>query len=538
MKKFNIKAIALALTIILVGSACENNFEEINVDPQRPTQTSESFLFTGVLAALNMTGNQWLYLNNHRAYQWSQLAASGFQDPNEIHDLGRDELWNNYYNSLRNVRELERRIQEDFDPERKVNRLAMLRIAAGYFALRATDLYGDMPYSQAGRGLTGDGSDADLRPAYDSQESIYKSVLADLEWAVDNMVTNLPAETPAGNDYLGFGANDVVYGSDVTKWVKFANALRLRYALRMSDVDQAAATAIISDVLSGTPVLPEGDEDMFAFGQDINLTTGMRYWAFQFYEGIRLGENAWNHMTDDPNPDGSGIIDPRVYVWYETNEDDEWVPMPQDPFVRDDLTGHPGNDQRRGDPTGFDFRGNYSGFNWFLIEDDEHGPQFHLTFSEVCFLRAEAYQRGFATGDAQEWYERGIRSSIERWYDHGTRNIDYVNPPATPDAATIDAFIAHPQIAYNAADGLRLIHVQRWLDLMLNPQEAWHLAKRSDLIPELTVREGDSGEARQTPTRIFYPLNEADNNEANFNAQLAKMPEGNTLTAGTWVTGN
>ena len=326
-----ISSYLLALLLILGFAACEEGFEEMNVDPFNPTETSVNFLFNDVIASLRYERNEKLYLNGQRVYQWSQLSASLFEEPNEINDLGRDPVWSDLYNSLRNIREISTRLDEyTGDQERMRNRRALIKILFAYKTLRVTDVYGDIPYSEAGQGLNVERQI--FRPVYDSQESVYRAALADLKDAVDNLIVDPTATTPAGESYFNYGPNETLFGNDMLKWKKFANALRLRYALRMSNVDESGAREIISDVLAGgMDNLPQGHEDMVAFGNTWNSVGPDIYWAFQFFFGIRMGENAWNHMTSDPNPDGSGIIDPRVYVYFETNVDNLWVPAPQKP---------------------------------------------------------------------------------------------------------------------------------------------------------------------------------------------------------------
>ena len=525
----------LALSVLMVAPGCENNFEEMNVDPFNPTETSVNFLFNDVIASMRYVRNEKLYLNGQRMYQWSQLGAATFDEPNELNDLGRDPVWNDLYGPMRNIREIETRLDAyTGDQERMRNRRALIKILMAYKALRTTDLYGDIPYSEAGRGVE-EGNQI-FRPKYDVQSSIYTSALADLKSAADALILDPGATTPAGESYFNYGSNETLFNNDMLRWKKFANALRLRYALRMSNVDESAARGIISEVLDGGQPLPEGHEDMIAFSPEINNVGADIYWAFQFFFGVRMGENAWNHMTDDPNPDGSGIIDPRVYVYFEPNIDNMWVPAPQSPAAQNasDRGGEPYNDTRRNDPNGFDLRGTYSGFNWYLVENDEMGVEFHVGYPEVCFLRAEAYQRGFANGSAQEWYEKGITASVEKWYTFGTTNPDWTEPPMMPTEEEMTAFLTHPKIQFDEGEGLKQIHTQRWLDLMLQPQEAWHLFRRSGLIPEIEVVNAITNGTEPTPRRLRYPEDERNNNLDNYNQQVATMQGGDEISTRMW----
>ena len=134
-----------------------------------------------------------------------------------------------------------------------LQKFSMVKVLKAYEALELSNCYGDMPYSKAGKGFSG--STADLTPAYDKQQAIYLSCLSDLTWAVNHFNTNA--------NQFSFGSNEFVFGSGATipQWIKFANSLRLRYALTMYDKDNSDAGPIIADALT-KPLLsdPIADE--------------------------------------------------------------------------------------------------------------------------------------------------------------------------------------------------------------------------------------------------------------------------------------
>ncbi|MEQ6118222.1 SusD/RagB family nutrient-binding outer membrane lipoprotein [Reichenbachiella sp. MALMAid0571] len=526
MKK--IKIIISAIVLCVMSFSCDDDFAELNTDPTQPLDTNEAFLFAGVLSSMPFNNNQVLYLDNHNMYQWSQLSAST-GGPEEIINFAQEAVWNQYYSMLRTASDLEARLLKESNQDLNINRKGMLMIVKAYMALKATDLYGPMPYFEAGLGAT-----SEVRPEYTSQADIYASALEDLKWAADNMTTD--------SDQFSYGSGDVIYNGDITQWRKLANSLRLRYALRMSNVDETAAKAIISEILAPTEPLvmtSASDNLEFTVADGFGVTL---YYGFQYYEGIRMGEVAWGAMTEgDPSiTDGSNIIDPRVHIYFETNEDDEWVAMPQSPADRDLVTNHPYDGPRRGQDDSFSFRGNYSAFNWYLVNGPANGnagAQVHIGYPEVCFLIAEAYQRGFATGNAQEWYEKGIRASMDQWYEFGAggRHLNdlWETAPAKPSDAEIDAYIANSKIAYNTTDGLKLIHTQRWLNSFLNSEEAFHLYRRSGLTPRVEVRDDVSNDL-QDPRRITYPADEVNNNYANYSANTARLTGGDKVTSRVW----
>ena len=290
-------------------------------------------------------------------------------------------------------------------------------------------------------------------------------------------------------------------------------------------------------VLSESRPLPESDEDALRFSNGQQGVVGRTYFAWEFFFGVRMGENIWKHMSENDDPEGSGIFDPRMFIYFERNQDSLWVPMPQSPADREDLTGSPYVTERKQAPAGFDFRGNYSGHNFLLISDNDHGVDYQTSFAEVCFLRAEAYQQGWASGNAQEWYEKGIRASVERWYTQTTSRYyeEFGIPvPETPTEEEMMALINHPKNLWNEADGLKLIHTQRWLDLFLRSNEAWYLVRRSGLIPLLETRFAESGEAIGMPSRIVYPEDEKNNNQQNYQEAVNRYDKGDSYFSSIW----
>lgn len=191
------------------------------------------------------------------------------------------------------------------------NMEAMSKILMAYKTLRMIEAFGDIPYSKAGRAVEGA---AFFRVEYDDDQEIYKSCLEDLKWASDNLNDGANQFSP--------GTFDTVLGGDITSWKKWANSLILRHALRIYDVEQQFAGALIADVLgnpSKYPVIEEG-EDMGIWPKKLSgvLLTG-RGWSFWSENMIRMGTSMWDVMSDNDNTDGSGIFDPRCHVFFEPN---------------------------------------------------------------------------------------------------------------------------------------------------------------------------------------------------------------------------
>jgi Starch-binding associating with outer membrane len=235
--------ILVLLLLLFSAVSCRKDFNEINTNPFNPTQTSMEALFNGVLASLPLSWNEQFYMHNETLYELTQQGALISHAWPNIR-IGVDEVWDNYYTTLRNIRALEERFdQYDGSQEELDNVRAMLKIVTAYKTFKVTDLFGDMPFFDAGRGGQ---SNEFLRPQYDRQEAIYKHLLSELEWAVAHI--HLEPNTPAGKPYYSFRQFDTVLKSDLSRWRRWANSMRLRHAMRMVEKDPDFAGKIIKTV--------------------------------------------------------------------------------------------------------------------------------------------------------------------------------------------------------------------------------------------------------------------------------------------------
>ena len=175
-----------ALTTILLVGACTKDFEKINQNPFFPTTTDVGPLFNSVLESLQLGWEEQFYLHNETLYgitQQAALTAATFQNIS----IGTENAWQRYYFALANIRELERRFDEwEGEPQALDNVRAQVKIVLAYKTFRLTDLFGDMPFFDAGRGFQ---SLEFIEPKFDSQESVYKFLLEELAWANEHINT-------------------------------------------------------------------------------------------------------------------------------------------------------------------------------------------------------------------------------------------------------------------------------------------------------------------------------------------------------------
>ncbi|MEC5146557.1 SusD/RagB family nutrient-binding outer membrane lipoprotein [Chitinophaga sp. 212800010-3] len=517
--------------LALMFGACTKDFQDINTTPGLPVTTSIPPLINGVVSTLFLKGQEQAAIHNEYYYPVTQLAtisgSSGYLVQN-----GALDIWKDYYSALQNLNLVQDMINAYTGDKAEMDNVqSVTNILRAYKTLRMTDQFGDMPYTAAGKAYSK--NPADFRPAYESQQSIYTSVLASLKWSSEHLTT--AANTPGGKPYAVLGASETLFNSDFNMWKKFCNSLLLRYAMQIVEKDPATATPYLQYAMSGVPLLGEGeDAGMWPAKLNNYVLSDSRFWSFTSHKFVRLSTTCWNQMADGTDP--SQIFDPRVYLFFETNQAGKWAPL-QPGSVANDNT-NPYQDKRDNDFTNKDNCA-FSPFNYLIVRDIYYQPELFFTAAEVHFLKAEAYARGLGvTKDmtaAETEYKAGITSSVNFWYyiAHNTKvtndNWAAVAPP-NPTDAQMTALLTNPKVAFTGTDDQKLnkIYAQEWLSFFREPWLAFNLWRRTGRTP----RDGNPA-AYVNFNRLQYPQQEAIDNAANYKAQADKMG-GNSTSVKVW----
>ncbi|MDP9206282.1 MAG: SusD/RagB family nutrient-binding outer membrane lipoprotein [Gemmatimonadota bacterium] len=379
-----------------------------------------------------------------------------------------------------------------------------------------TDIWGDVPYSQA---LKGDAADATLLPAYDAQKDIYNGLFADLSEAVTGM-----AAGASGVSVLNpVGSADPIYAGNRLRWQRFGNSLRARHAMRLANVDPATAKAQLAAAIAAPGGLIASNADN----------------AKMNWPGDGVYDNPWaaNNRSRDDHRLSDRLMgqmlpynDPRVPVYAQPTLC--W----QDPTK----TGCPANPPKyAGMPNGL----TASDAATYSLTSSRPGkvfystsrfcpaaagcsplagasfPSFILTYAEVSFILAEAAERGWIAGTAATYYNQGIQASMAQW--------------GVTDATAIAAFLATPGIAYTPGTaGLRQIALQKWIALYTDGIEAWSEWRRT-CVPE-TVKPGPAAVIGTVPRRYEYSIREASVNSANLDAAITRQGADDFTTRMYW----
>lgn len=467
MKKIVNFNILLVLMLIFTSISCTKNFEEMNVNPNQPSDVpSTNILCFDLRYVGDNLYNAWQGMNEMCSYAGH---ISKIQYIDEARYNFREGVVNNawtYYYYVMNDMKV---IIEKSDADGSMNMKAVALTFQAMLLQMTTDQWGDVPWRNALLGKEGT-----TNPAYDPQNQIYSDILAQLKTAADIFAEG------HGDD---IGAGDLLFSGDVGKWQKFCNSLRLRAAIRMSLVDPGTAKTVIEEVLGNPgqyPVMGSNDDNAFLYWP------GSSPYKEPYYE---------DSETRDDHGVCSVIIDillanndPRLPVYAHPNPDGVYQGI--DPGAVDNSSNVP-NTSRIG----------------AIYRDDPTGFSPFMRCAEVLFNIAEAAKNGWSTPGwtAQSAYEAGIAASME---ENGVASGD------------IDTYLAQSAIAWN--NDIKQIWLQKWISLYKQGQEAWAENRRTDM-PAIEVAPGSVyvGIHNRQPFRYPYPTDEINLNGTNAEAAAA-----------------
>ncbi|WKN33542.1 SusD/RagB family nutrient-binding outer membrane lipoprotein [Porifericola rhodea] len=472
MKKLPVYILIIVLIALL--PACDDGFEEMNEDPNNPTEVPTSYVLAGAqtklmeeLFGLYNESSKW----NLVGMRYMQFWTSTLYTDIDRYVTIEGDFTPVYYKGLRDLQEL---INLNSDPETAAqaafsgpnqNQIAVARILKAYAFHNLSDIWGDIPYSQTLLGSE------NVAPVYDPQEQIYESLMQELDEAYAQI------EESAGNI-----EGDLIYGGDVSQWKLFAQSLRLRLGMRLSEAKPALAQAIVSDAIQKGVFSSNAQNATFAYNEQVPFVNP---WYTEFHlETITLAVS--NTMIDKL----IALNDPRLAAFAERAEAlGEYVGMPYG--VNAAIAGSIKNEEVS------------------LPADQITEPTYPAllqTYSEVLFLRAEAAARGWTGEDASQLYKDAIAASFEQW---GIAETE------------LEAYLAQEELAFDTDNFKASIGNQKWLALYMQGMEAWAEWRRLDY--PLLQPAPDAAAGRDIPRRRGYPLSEISLNQKNYEEAIARQ---------------
>ncbi len=470
MKLFNKNSIRKAaglasLTTVLWGAgSCTGDFAELNTSPTQIMALTPAELPKVFSRALS-------YGSYHPNYQtatnlfadlWCQFYATttpNFQSDRYHTNMGWiGSHWNPIYTQV--VPQL-MTIFDNYDPQSAEYALANVWWAFSFH--RVTDYYGPIPYLDAGI------------PArsvkYDAQDVIYDDFFKRLTAAVAILKTKT-SETPYGN-------SDIIYKGDLNKWIKFANTLRLRLALRISHVDPARAkTEAEAAVASG--VMESAADDAMMVRTAVNSADANGISRIAAWGEFRMSATMESILK--------GFKDPRMTEFFQPAFETGTYEGLRNGLDPAQLT-QPLNTNNANSNVGARWiRHTGGGSNW---ENLFAVPANIMHAAEAYFLRAEGALNGWnmGGGTAQEFYEQGIRESMATWGFTGAAVEEYIVGTTTPIAPG-DGLSSPPvsdiPVKWGASEAIQReqIGTQKWLAVFPDGCEGWAEFRRT-LYPKL-----------------------------------------------------
>ena len=509
----NLKTYGLLLLMFFVTS-CDKDFGDINVNPLEPSDVADGALFNSIVSSLRLGWNRQLFLHNEILYNVTEQAVVTAQTFGNVSG-GAEDVWTNYYTALKNANELYRRFAALSDPEIGDVMKAQVDILMAYKTFQVTDLFGDIPFSEAGQAFA---ERPIIQAQYESQESIYKTLLDNLRDA--SAVLTAGGQTSLGNNYTRFSNFETLYNDNLGLWIRLSNSLQFRYLMRMYEKDPAFVEPRIQSLIENTTDVLVSGQDAVMMPRDQMWSNLGVNWSFREHNKVRMGSTIWDFMTEEDE-----IIDPRAYVFFEPNVNDEWKAFPQ---ISDANTIQSGGQPYQKDirDAAYEDKGEgniYSAMNYYLVRDEQDIPEILISSAEVKFIKAEIFLRGIGVAAdpflAKSNYELGMVESFQFWQGLMNDSEIWVNKAEEFMGTDYFSAVLHPKYTLDPTgeleENLSKIYAQRWMDNFRQPWEAFSLLRRTNMLP--------SSNDENTFQRFKYPPSESALNSDNYNSQTMKM---------------
>jgi hypothetical protein len=525
MKKYILNG-AAALFLAIGSQSCDSDkLASINVDRNAVTSMDMAYLLS--TATLRIGGEY----ENTRAnmlyaatmIQHSASSAGYFSGDKYFYNPQYSGAYmeTHYTNVVRLLSEV---ITKTKDDPNQANVFAVATILRAFDLQRMTDLYGDVPYLQAGYGLL---SQDNWFPKYDNQKEIYAAIVKDVKEAREKLSTTVRP----------LGAQDVVYNGDIVKWKKFANALLMRVGMRMQKVDEATGKAVFSEAFSSGTFSSNADNGTIKYldGPQGHNRNGLNdgYWnTYKYSRDCKISKTFidWMKANNDPRLMivSGGTGDPTNASTWNTDPAAQ-KGMPNGYTSTTILQGNVLTDAEKAT-----FQTPGVGRNMFSMLNlkylDWQDPYYLISFAETELMAAEAAVRGWISADATAKYNSGVTAAITSW--------TAFDPSFARSAAEISAYIDGRNFAAaNNSDKLRLIGEEYWAATWLNDIESYSNWRRTGFpVLKPTADPNRHKGINEIPRRLIYWESEISSNPANYKAAVDRMG-GDEFTTKVWWDG-
>lgn len=540
LRKYSLAFMAISL---LIFTGCEKDFDKINENNNASTEASTPALLSQAIRDIAYNDFDEWYAGRQSSVACQHFSQRNYtsEDRYSFRVNVTDGFFRNNYIYMNNLQKI---IELNTDPATKENyatlygdnnmQIAVAQIMKCWVFQLLTDYFGDIPYSQALN------LEEYPQPAYDTQKAVYDGMIATLNQAVVDLQNSTTD---------GFSSGDLFFNGDLDQWIKFANSLRLRIALRASNVDAAYLTEAQDAIADG--VMTSNDDNAMCGFSTVGDPNEAPWYSAYYVDGrndfsytyrflellkgtngdIYNGAVSTVNVSPFVNP-YSGIVDPRFEVFTTYS-----------PVVTSTNKARYGVPYGMGDSDTKTFWSVFSGnrVSLYNVQPVILNPNFPTTFLDyptVCFMISEVNN-----WDAT-WFQRGIEASLEKWgADAGTYVTDVMtrfNALTTDEARK------------------EMVITQKYIHLLTQPHEAWSEYRRTG-YPSFLVKPGEltwtyidgdnvihtynfspvsgSESGSDIVARFKYPSSEYTLNKTNVEAAVARMGEDTHKQRVWWAGG-
>lgn len=514
----------VTLLFVMLLSAC-SDFGDTNIDPVRSSNLDPekqlNLVQLGYSGGLGVNERVSVMLTMPMVQQIGGIWANRYGQFYIENKPYMGYLWENTFNAqLLNIVDA---VERTDGKEDQTNLNAICRIMKVYLFARFTDLYGDIPYTEAGKGYF----EGIVRPVYDRQEDIYHDFFRELSEASEQL-------DPSADNV----ENDFFYDGNIEAWKKFANSLHLRLAMRLVKADPQLAREEARKAYEAGLLQNNAETCMMQHENVQNDYTDIRGNGLsaalnQSSEPSRLSNTLVDIMRESNDPRLAEMA--KYYTTYEYR-----------PFDRTDITeevravvGYTGVNSN--EYLWDNWKGSFeitlpSGETHVVTNNEQkiqpanflianNAPYLHLTYAEVEFLLADATLRfGQEFGEsAQIHYEKGIRAALEQ--------LSFFPDGPTFTETQISDFIQ--SVPLLPGRELEVVNTQLWIALFLNGPEAFANWRRTGypVLPSSVTSESTTTE---TPRRLVYPLTEQEQNATNYQEAVDRLGGQDSWNARVW----
>lgn len=502
-------------------SCQESQFSEFYTDPSKVAESTVEKQFTGFLVSTKdyvLPGytNYFVALRtsiNHynQVTGWINDGSAQFVPGSS----GTEAVWYNYYNMLAQYRELEKVYASKTTTE-QADRKFFMTVARVFLydqTERMIDLFGPIPFTEAGYLSTNGGDYASSYAKFDDPQVLYTMMLDDLK----AISTELNSTTINAGYQTSFKTQDIINNGDLTLWTRYCNSLRLRMLNRVSAAStfSSRASTEMAEILGNPttyPIVESNDQNIQIDVYDINTDINSK----GFQDGIAssgdwYGNTAGKKMMDFMNTNS----DPRLPILFEPGTGASGAFVGIDPNATQAVQ------------TALSNAGMVSIYNRYVTSHNQFFPGVIINAAEMNLLKAEYYVRTGNTTAAKTAYETAIAQSVS-FYNGiiAVSNATGVNSaPAAATDASVQAYILKDGVNWANAttdtEKLTLIGTQKWLHYnLVQPYENWAEMRRLDL-PVFTFPVDNNNAQKTPPVRWTIPANEISYNAANYAAVQA-----------------